>query len=156
MWYRIDYDRLAILMLPTFLRKPILVGFVQALLQPIASLHRDWLVKRTEDWYLLEHTGQVCRLRKVLNDNLDNVQRRITIASGSAFVQEYIWTETEAEKQWIDDTFYVYSEDEYENTGVDFVVFVPQSVIDTEPFKLDYIIKFYKLAGKRYGIEVLP
>lgn len=152
MWYNINFDKLAILLLPTFLRKPTLVAYVQALLQPIDDLHYAWLQKRNEvDFYKLQHTGQVCRLRKVLNDQLDNTQRRIRIGNGNAFKRSHIFTDAENKPKFLG-TFFIRSKNEYENTGVDFVVFVPQSIIDQEPFKLDYLIKFYKLAGKRYII----
>lgn len=155
MWYKVDFNRLALLLLPTFLRKPLLVGYAQALLQPIATLHYNWLQKRDFDWYRLNHTGQVCKLRKVLNDSLDQTLRRIYIGVGTSFPQEYIYTEAETEDTWLDDTFYVYTENEYENTGVDFTVFVPTAIIESSIFQLKYLLDFYKLAGKRYKIEAI-
>jgi hypothetical protein len=156
MWYNINFDKLAILLLPTFLRKPTMVAYVQALLQPIDDLHFEWLQKRDLiDFYKLQYTGQVCRLRKVLNDQLDSDERRITIANGNAFKRSHIFTDAENKPKFLG-TFFIRSKSEYENTGVDFVVFVPQTIINKEPFKLDFIIKFYKLAGKRYKIESLP
>ena len=152
MWYKINYDRLAILMLPTFLRKPLLVGFVQALLQPIASLHYKWLLKRTEDWYILEHTGQVCKLRKVLNDRLDNTLRRIEIKEGNSFPRKYIYTRAENKPVYLG-KFIINSQNDYENTGVDFVVSVPADIAIAEKYQLEYLLDFYKLAGKRYKIE---
>ena len=153
MWYKIDYNRLAILLLPTFLRKPILVGYVQAVFSSIDTVYYAWKQKRDFDWYRLTHTGQVCKLRKVLNDNLDPSLRRIYLGVGTSFPQEYIYTEAEIDAQWLDDTFYVYTEDEYENTGVDFTVFVPVAIINTSIYQLKYLLQFYKLAGKRYKIE---
>lgn len=156
MWYNINFDKLAIMLLPTFLRKPIFVTYVQCLFKPIADIHYEWLQKRTKvDFYALRHTGQVCRLRKVLNDRLDNTLRRIRIGEGTAFPQEYIWTESEQDAQWLDDTFFVYTENEYENTGVDFTVFVPLQIKNERIYELKYLLKYYKLAGKRYKIEVI-
>ena len=151
MWYKIDFKKLAILLLPTFLRKSIIVAYAQALLKPIDALHYDWLQKRKANWYTLEHTGQVCRLRKVLNDELDNTQRRITIANGTAFTRRYIYTKAEKKPKYLG-IFFIKSNNEYQNTGVDFRVFVPQSIIDLQKYRLEYLIKFYKLAGKRYTI----
>ncbi len=150
MWYKIDYDKLAILLLPTFLRTPILVAFVQCILSEIDKIHYRWLQEREKQFYKLEHTGQVCKLRKVLNDNCDKVLRRILIGPGNSFAQEYIWTESEPEAQWLDDTLFVYTENEYVNTGVDFIVTVPKSVFNDQEFRLIDFLKFYKLAGKRY------
>ena len=153
MWYKIDYDKLAILLLPTFLRTPKLVAFVQCVLSEIDKIHYRWLQERDKQFYKLEHTGQVCKLRKVLNDRCDSVLRRITIGPGNSFAQEYIWTETDTEKQWLDDTLYVYTENEYVNTGVDFIINVPQSIYDEHEFVLIDLLKFYKLAGKRYDFK---
>ncbi len=153
MWYKVVYNRLAILLLPTFLRKTILMAYVQCLFTPIDAVYYSWIEKRDFDWYRLNHTGQVCKLRKVLNDSLDPSLRRIYIGLGTSFPQEYIYTELETDATWLDDTFFVYTEDEYENTGVDFTVFVPISIIESNIFQLKDLLKFYKLAGKRYKIE---
>lgn len=155
MWYEVDYNRLAVLLTPSFLRKPIMIAYVQSLLSPIGALHYQWLQKREFDWYRLKHNGQRCKLRKVLNDQLDARWRRIYIGEGNSFPQEYIYTEQEADKQWLDDTLFVYTDDEYENTGVDFTVFVPAEIIDRAIYELKYLLQYYKLAGKRYKISPL-
>ena len=140
------------MLLPTFLRKPIFVGYTQALLQPIASVHYAWLLKRTEDWYILQHTGQICKLRQVLNDKLDNSLRRIEIKPGNAFVRKYIYTKGENNPRYLG-KFFINSQKDYENTGVDFVVLVPASIEQSEKYLLEYLLDFYKLASKRYKIE---
>jgi hypothetical protein len=154
MWYNIDYNKLAILLLPTFLRKPKMIAFALAFVSPIKSLHYQWLQKRDFDWYRLQHNGQKCKLRKVLNDQLDPEQRRIVIDEGTAFPREYIYTQSENQPKYLG-VFYIKSQNEYENTGVDFIVKAPQSIIDTEIFRLKYLLNYYKLAGKRYTIEAL-
>ncbi|WP_395075416.1 hypothetical protein [Flavobacterium sp.] len=154
MWFNIDFNKLTILLLPTVLREPITVAYAQALLKPIDALHYDWLQKRQADWYKLEHTGQVCRLRKVLNDQLDPILRRITIGNGTAFPRRYIYTKAENKPKYLG-TFFIKSNNEYQNTGVDFRVFVPNEIVINAIFQLNYLIKFYKLAGKRYIIEAI-
>lgn len=154
MWYKIDYNRLAILLLPTFLRKPILVRYIQAIFGSIDVVYYDWKQKREFDWYRLTHTGQVCKLRKVLNDNLDPSLRRIYIGSGTSFPREYIYTEAENKPRYLG-TFFIKSQNEYENTGVDFIVFVPTEIINASIYQLKYLLNYYKLAGKRYKIEAI-
>lgn len=151
MWYKIDYDKLAILLLPTFLRTPILVGFIQSILQEIDKIHYRWLQERDNHWYKLEHTGQVCKLRKVLNDKCDSVQRRITIKPGNSFERKYIYTNREKKPVFLG-KFYINSHDNYLNTGVDFIVNAPIDIKNSEEFRLINFINFYKLAGKRYKI----
>jgi hypothetical protein len=153
MWYEINYNKLAILMLPSFLRKPLLVGYVQALLTPIAKLHRDWKQKRElVDWYKLNHTGQVLSLRKVLNDALDPSQRRIMMDEGNAFPRKYIYTRQEQKPVFLG-TMHIYQNSEYVSVGADFNVFVPAEIIATSIHQLHALITFYKLASKRYKIH---
>ena len=151
MWYNIDYNKLAVLLLPTFLRKPKIIGFIIALVTPIKWLHNEWLIKRDFDWYRLQNTGQVCKLRKVLNDRLDPGLRRIYIKEGNAFPRQYIYTKAENKTVYLG-IFHIQSQNEYINTGKDFIVYAPQSIIDAEIYQLEYLIKYYKLAGKRYLI----
>ena len=129
-----------------------MMAYVIVLIQPIKSLHYGWLQKREFDWYRLNHNGQRCKLRKALNDNLDPTLRRIYIDEGTAFPREYIYTEAENMPQYLG-TFFIKSENEYQNTGVDFIVFVPQEIIENAIYQLKYLLKYYKLAGKRYIIE---
>jgi hypothetical protein len=153
MWYKIDYNRLGILMLPTFLRKPILVSYVQALLVPIANLHYTWKQKRElEDWYKLNHTGQVCYLRKVLNDKLDSADRRIYLIDGDSFPRKYIFTRPEKKPVRLGKMF-IYQNSEYVGTGADFTVCVPRLLYETKIHELHALIQFYKLASKRYKLK---
>ncbi len=152
MWYKIDYDKLAILLLPTFLRTPKLVAFVQCILSEIDKIHYRWLQERDKQFYKLEHTGQVCKLRKVLNDRCDSVLRRITIDEGNAFPRKYIYTKAEKKPVFLGKLF-INSQNDYFNTGVDFIVNAPLNIKNNEEFRLIDLIKFYKLAGKRYKIN---
>ncbi|PWA10982.1 hypothetical protein DB891_03885 [Flavobacterium laiguense] len=152
MWYDVDYKRLGILILPTFLRKPILVSWVHVLLMPISNLHYTWKQKRLADWYKLNHTGQVCFLRKVLNDTLDVADRRIYIDEGNSFPRKYIYTRAENKPVFLG-KMHIYQNSEYTNTGVDFIVFAPVDIINTRIHELNALITFYKLASKRYKIQ---
>lgn len=152
MWYNVDFNKLAILMLPSFLRKKVMVAYIQSLLVPIASIHYQWKQKRLADWYKIEHTGQVCRLRKVLNDALDVSQRRIYIDEGNSFGRKYIYTRAENKPVFLGKMF-IYQNSDYTDTGVDFIVFVPKEIINTQIHELNALITFYKLASKRYKIQ---
>lgn len=155
MWYKVDYNRLAILLLPTFLRTPILVGFCQSILYEIDKIHYWWLQERDTQWYKLEHTGQVCKLRKVLNDKCDNSLRRISIGQGNSFVRNYIYTKGEKKPVYLG-KFFINSQNNYLNTGVDFIIKAPIDIKYLQEFRLINFINFYKLAGKRYKIIYLP
>ena len=152
MWYEVDFKKLAILLLPTALRRAKVVAFAQALLSPIAELHYSCKQKRLADWYKIEHTGQVCYLRKVLNDSLDLSERRIYISDGNAFPRKYIYTRAEKKPVFLGKLF-IYQNSEYTNTGVDFIVYAPAEIIATRINELNALINYYKLASKRYKIQ---
>lgn len=155
MWYEIDFDKLGKERVPSFLRKPILLAFLNAVVTQVGNLHYDWKQKRLEQWYKLSHTGQVCFLQKVLNDTCDPdpiVGRRIYIRDGNAFPRKYIYTGAENKPVFIGKMF-IYRNAEYLSTGADFIVFAPQEIIDTKINELNTHILFYKLASKRYQIR---
>lgn len=154
MWYKIDWNKLVVLLLPTFLRQNNLVAYMQALVQPVASLHYNWMLKREADWYKLNHTGQVCFLRKVLNDLLDPSDRRIYISDGNSFPRKYIYTRAENKPVFLG-KMHIYQHKEYTNTGADFIVFAPADIISAKAHELKYLIEYYKLASKRYQIRTL-
>lgn len=154
MWYNIDFKKLALLMIPSFLRKPILTAYLQSLLVPLENLHLEWLQKRTDDWYALNHTGQVYSLRNALNDKLDEGSRRISISDGNAYPRKYIYTPIENKLKFLG-KLSIYQNAEFLNTGYDFIVHAPQEVIDTKINELQALIIKYKLASKRYQIKAI-
>jgi hypothetical protein len=44
---------------------------------------------------------------------------------------------------------------DYADTGVDFNVYAPKSIIDNSIYELRSLIDYYKLGGKKYKINVL-
>ena len=64
---RINYKKLGLLLLPTFLRSRVLGGFVKVLLSPLQSMHDENAVEHEDRMYGLQCTGQVCRLKDALN-----------------------------------------------------------------------------------------
>lgn len=154
MWYKVDYNRLAVLMLPTFLRKPILVGYVQSLLVPIDKLFYNWSIFRNENLYKVHHNGQICKLRKALNDRFDPSERRIYIGDGNRFERQYLYTTGENKPRYLGIMF-LYQNSDYADTGVDFIVYAPKEIINALPYELKAQIEFYKSGGKRYKIEAI-
>lgn len=152
MWFKVDFNRLAILLLPISWRTSITVAYLQVLLSEINNVHYSWTVKRTDDWYKINHTGQVCKLRKVLNDTLDPDLRRIYIGEGNAFPRKYIYTHAENKPVAIG-TMFIYRNSEYVGTGADFIVNVPAEIVETGVNQLHFLLKYYKLASKRYQIK---
>ena len=78
--YDVNFRRLALLLLPTFWRRPLFGAFAFALVTPVSHLHVRFMQYRQRTGYRLRHNGQVCYLRAVLNDEFDPELRRITLS----------------------------------------------------------------------------
>lgn len=132
--FEIDYKKLAVLLTPTFLRKPVFTALVRVLMQPLTTLHDTFRTKRDDHLFNLAHNGQVCRLKDALN-SLDN---RLTYTNGFEITDinalgEFVIAYDEAMPGtwWLDDQdnppyTLVYDENEILVATETFVVFVPQ------------------------------
>jgi hypothetical protein len=159
MWYKIDWNILALDNLPTMLRKPSVSVLAQILLKPLNSLYYKWYNWRIDNIYKLEHTDQICYLRGSLNDKFDPVERRIYIGNGLLFDTQYIFTEFEEQDVWLgteaeEETVWLRTEAETADTGLDFIVYVPEIIYNTQLDGLRAHIEFYKAGGKRYNIFI--
>ena len=159
MWFKIDWNILALDNIPTMLRKPTTATFAQLLLKPIQSLYYKWNNWRIDNIYKLEHTGQVCSLEGSLNDKFDPFERRIYIGDGQFYETTYIFTEAEEQELWMEteseaETIWIRTESETADTGLDFIVFVPEEIYNGQIYALHAHIKFYKSGGKRYSIFI--
>jgi hypothetical protein len=130
MWYKIDYNRLILLFLPTFWRKPRMFGFLKALVSPIDSLYKNWSLTRDYNLEILNYNSQRCYMRGVLNDRYDPDDRRITISNTSNRTQDYIYTEAENSPVFLG-TIFLETEFNYAGSTVDFIVNVPQVLMNT-------------------------
>lgn len=152
MWYKVDFDKLILLLLPTFLRKPVLYGYIRAMIDPIADLHYKWsLTVRDQNIKKLEYNCQRCYLRGALNDDFDNDERRITISDTQNLEQDYIYTQAENLDVYLG-TMFLEQDFNYAGTVVDYIVNVPAAFLDAKINKITALIEFYNLAGKQYKI----
>jgi len=150
MWYDLNYNILSVQLLPTFLRKQRILAFLQVLVLPINKLYYQWFVFRKDNLYKLAHTGQVCYLRKVLNDRFDFVNRGIRIGDGQQYERLYIYTNAELNPKYLGKLF-LHTRSDYADTGVDFIVYVPIE-LDIDNYALKALINYYKEGVKRYKI----
>lgn len=154
MWYNVNWDKLVLLLLPSFMRKPKIFGILKALISPVSSLHYKWFLNRDANLRKLSYNGQRCYLRKALNDECDNELRRIYIGDTENAAPKYIYTTAENLDIYLG-TMYIDNEFNYSSGNTDFLVFAPQEVIDKKKNKLDALLNFYKLAGKKYQIVAI-
>ena len=151
MWYKVDWNRLVLLLLPSMLRQPVLFAYLKALISPIAKLHNQWKLMREANLRKLSYNGQRCYLRKALNDECDADLRRIYIGETQNNSPDYIYTSDENLDVYLG-IMYLENEFDYSTGVVDFLVFVPQEVLNIKVNELTAILDFYTLAGKKYEI----
>lgn len=63
----INYRKLAVVLLPTFLRRPTIISLLHAWMTPIQAAHDRLQAKREEHLYELHHTSQTCHIKAALN-----------------------------------------------------------------------------------------
>ena len=148
----LNIDKLVVLLLPTFLRKPKLVAWLRTLATPLHKLLYTFQQARTADLYNLAHNSQVCCLRKALNDEFDPQQRRIRIEDGKQNERLYIYPRSANKPLYLGKVF-LYQRGDYIDGGVDFIVVLPEG-LEYDKYKLGALVNFYKLAGKRWTIEI--
>lgn len=171
--YKLNFKRLALMLLPIALRKPVLANIAYAVVEPLSYLHRQFMYARADSNYRLKHNGQVCYMRKVLNDMFDPDPgllglapdpncRRITITeSGSARIKKgamvyrrAVDTEIQIFMRESDRPLQINRRGFDGINGYDFWVNVPQTVLaKTDVKRLRATVNTYKLASKRYDIN---
>ncbi|WP_315153919.1 hypothetical protein [Capnocytophaga leadbetteri] len=151
--YNLNIDKLLVLLTPTFLRKPKLVGWLRTLATPLHKLLYDFHNAHISDLYNLAHNSQVCYLRKALNDEFDDEQRRIRIEDGKQKQRLYIYPRSANKPLYLGKLF-LYQRGDYIDGGVDFIVVLPKD-LTYDKYKLEALVNLYKLAGKRWQISQL-
>ncbi len=151
--------RLALLTLPTWLRRPLAAAVIFAGVAPLARVLQELKNFRKGCSYRIRHNGQVCKLRGVLNDEFDPWLRRIRVEdysdpSGMCVYERKVG-------RWINVGSRATESVALERRGyggsgqADFCVVVPEewSGDETIIVRLRGIVDLYKLAGKRYEIQ---
>ncbi|TWP31221.1 hypothetical protein ETU08_01710 [Apibacter muscae] len=154
MWYNPNLKKLAVLTMPPGLRNNFSISYLISLLKPLETTLYNWQKLRNNSLYKLQHTGQVCYLRKVLNDRFDPIQRRIIITGSQRYKSQYIYTEAEKKEKYLG-TMYLRRDVDFEDNGADFLVLAPAELLDENNYEMNALIDYYKLASKRYRIEPL-
>lgn len=150
--YNFNIDKLLVLLTPTFLRKRKLVAWLRTLAMPLNKLLDDFKAHRERDLYNLTHNSQVCYLCKALNDEFDSQLRRIKIEDGTRNIRRYIYQRNVNRPLYLGRMF-LYLRGNYIDGGVDFVVVLPRD-LEYDKYKLEALVNFYKLAGKRWTIRI--
>lgn len=159
MWYDINWNVFGVQMLPIKWREANTIQYIKVLLRSLNDLYYKWYNWRIDNIYKLEHTNQICYLRGSLNDKFDPIERRIYIGNGLQYDNQYVFTEAEEQDVWMhteeeEDIIWLRTEAETADTGLDFIVYVPEALYNTQLNELKAHIDFYKAGGKRYKILI--
>lgn len=160
-FYDLKVKRLALLLLPTFYRRPLIAAFAQSVVQGVNQIYGDFMKWRQDEDYRLSHNGQVCYLRAALNDNFDPIERRILVEdewSGSLQGQRVFCRETGrfifAPMRSVRTPFILNRRGFGGVSGEDFWVTVPRALRGVlNEARLDAVVNTYKLASKRWTIN---
>lgn len=158
--FNINFRKLAMDWLPTFLRKPVMMAFVFMLIAPLETLYIEFLKVRKQQLIRMQHNFQKFSLQKRLNDAFDPLERRIEIVNSLMYFGTYLYTEAEDDAQftktkWLfgdPNPLYLRTEAEL-FTEFDFIVKIPPIFIDQDHLKSE--IEYYMLQSKNYKIEII-
>ena len=153
-FYNINFRSLALLLLPTFLRKPCLAALAVAAVAPLSELHARFMRYRSDVAWRLGHNGQVCYLRGALNDLFDPALRRITVTDtllshGLTLVPERRTGEPLLLPVRGSEEALLVGRRGFVLGGFDFVVSIPPGVDVT---RVSASVNQFKLASKRFQI----
>ena len=158
--YDVNFKRLALLLLPTFRRRPLLAALAYAAVSPLQYLHTRFMLWRRDTDYRLLHNGQVCCLRGLLNDLFDPIDRRITVTEEVSNVGNIVLHRREAQRAVRlpargSGRMVVLNRRGYGGvSGYDFWVNIPVALLDEiDTDRVRAVVDSYKLASKRYQIN---
>ncbi|MBN2669995.1 MAG: hypothetical protein JXR60_12310 [Bacteroidales bacterium] len=148
--------------LGTLFGKPKWQRWIYSLLNPLIQLKDNYNTWRRRRFYLINITSQVIRLEGFLNDEFDNIQRRIWIehfpgSFAGAFIAledeviPYLETPLESEVNPIVEAPFIGSEADTDFL-ISFVVHIPISLNAYES-RIIAAVENYKLAGKQFVIR---
>lgn len=156
--FNVNMKRLALLTLPTWLRRPLAGALIYAGVSPLGRVLHELRVYRSRTRYRLCHNGQVCKLRGVLNDEFDPEHRRIAVEEpeddgglGLAWVRDE-GRSLIVGNRGTPGAAVVCRRGLGGTGGYDFWVSVPEGLRGSEG-RLRAMVNMYKLAGKRFAIS---
>ena len=160
-YYNTDYTLLAILLLPTFLRRKIIIALMAAMLKPLGLLHGQFV--SYSDSLIIRANNQVCYMQAMLNDEFDYYQRRIRVRVAPVGVVDslLLWREEQDKPILLcsegvaESTPFLLFRDGQIGTGTsDIEIVFPSSfhLSVSEEIQLKTLINRHKLASKKYRI----
>ena len=158
--FRVDFDRLILLLLPTMLRKPLIVAFLRAAIAPLHTIYVNLSRKRDDTLFLLKY---------------DTGKRNVEIALRLRFNDEGIYIENSVKNEGLYLDFYLdaclqepghitvfktayldqylnFYLDEQQMTD-DFTIYVPELTYITSARAIYDFASFFVLPGFKYSVR---
>lgn len=158
--YDVNIKRLALLMLPTFMRKKGIASLTYSSVSGLAYVNKLFSEFRNEVEYELTHNFQTCYLRALLNDYYDQLDRRITITEeqaryGSAFIYNRSVNDNEpVTMRGVGEGMLINRRGFSGINSLDFWINIPGELRgEIDEARLRAIVNRFKLASKRFGIN---
>jgi hypothetical protein len=147
--FEIDFEILVSYLTPKFLRQPRLLAWARVLLSQVKAVYDLFVVYRASSNYRAAHNSQTCFLRKVLNDEFDQAERRIEIIGGIEGNITYLSAVTPVYLETVSPIIYL-----IENDSADFTLKCPSQLMSLEG-SIRRLTDTYKLPGKDYNINYI-
>lgn len=160
---QIDYRKLVILLLPTFLRQSVLMAWLRAMAHPLQEIHDRHQAARTQRLYELRHTSQVCYIKDALNNEfgITDYANGFEIEDINA-PGEWVWIYDENVDRFDDEQHMLFEDPTFiHNISAilpptsAFFVLVPQSITidETNEARIRSIVNKYRLASRTFEIK---
>ena len=156
--FQIDYKALVTLLLPTFLRRPVMTAFLRAQVSGVQRVYNRFVKNRNDNLYRLKINGQVCYLRRALNDAFPEAGGQIRIDDGAlSGLWRYAWDEDyDPYRNYLlipDEGTLFWDKDTILEGVSGFVVYAPGSIYDiNNDARMRALLNEYKLLSKNYTI----
>ena len=148
----LDFRHIVLNLLPPHWRKDKIIAWMYALVSPLRLNHSAWQRWANDVRYRLSHTGQVCKLEKVLNEVFDPVNKGIVIMNTGGLDLVFVAPASDNGEVYTD--FYIAGSQWYEfYIGYNFIVLVPGDVAFDEG-QMRGLLNYYKLVSKNYKITI--
>lgn len=160
---RIDYRKLVILLLPTFLRQPVLMAWLRAMAFPLQQLHDRHQAARTQRLYELHHTSQICFIKDALNNEFG-----ITDYATGFEIEDinapgnWVWIYDENVERFDDEQHMLFEEPTWIHDTSSilpptsaFTVLVPKhiEIDETNDARIRSIVNKYRLASRTFELK---
>ena len=158
--FNVNFDKLNLELLPTFLRKPLLFAFLQAKTAPIERVWHEFLIHQADIFFLLKYNPSKrnveIALRRRFNDEgifIQNAKPNEGLHL-DFYLPAYIENaghETQTETAYLNQYLPFYLEKEI--PADDFTIFVPKLTYITNRQAIFDFAGFFVLPGFRYSIK---